>query len=145
LKVHGATATLAFETASPVPWSGGEIRGGAAPVRAGDELWCFAHDRVREGPSWTYRTLLVALDCRPPFALRRVVTEPILAADRRTKPAGQYASVVFAGGALRHGDEWIVAHGIHDHWCELHAFQHADLEARLVAVSSHAAPESGSR
>jgi predicted GH43/DUF377 family glycosyl hydrolase len=133
-RIDGNAAALVFETPTGSDWPGGEIRGGAAPVRVGDELWCFAHDRVRCGPSWTYRTLLVTLGALPPFAVRRMVTAPILVADLTTKPGGQYASVVFAGGAVRLGDDWIVAHGIHDHWCELHRFAHADLEARLVDV-----------
>ena len=84
-------------------WEGGEIRGGACPVRVGDELWCFTHDRIYDG-HLLYRTGLVALDGRPPFAVRRMIPEPILvAADRGTKPVLQYASVVFAGGAARGG------------------------------------------
>jgi hypothetical protein len=135
LKIDGNTAALAHQSDRQLIWRGGEIRGGAAPVRVGNELWCFTHDRVDEGPRWLYRTGLVVLDGRPPFGVKRMVPEPILVADRRTKPADHYAAVVFAGGAVRLGDMWVVAHGTHDHWCELHAFSHAALEGRILPVS----------
>jgi hypothetical protein len=133
LRIDGNGAALAHETPTAPVWRGGEIRGGASPVRVGDELWCFTHDRIYDG-HLLYRTGLVTLDGRPPFAVRRMVPEPILTADRETKPTVQYSSVVFAGGAVRRGPDWIVAHGIHDHWSELHSFSHADLESRLVPV-----------
>jgi hypothetical protein len=135
LKIEGNFASLAYETPTTAVWQGGEIRGGAPPVRVGEEWWCFTHDRILDR-HLIYRTGLVALDSRPPFAVRRMVPEPILAADCGTKPAMQYSSVVFAGGAVRYGDDWVIAHGIHDHWCELHWFNHAELESRLVALPS---------
>jgi predicted GH43/DUF377 family glycosyl hydrolase len=134
LRVAGAAAALAFETPTASIWRGGEIRGGPPPVLVGDELWCFTHDHVMARICRQYRTGLVALDAHPPFAARRMVAEPILVAERATKPPTHHAYVVFAGGAVRHGDDWIVAHGIHDHWSELHVFRHADLESRLVHV-----------
>lgn len=134
LKIEGNSATLAYETPTVSDWAGGDIRGGAAPVPVGDELWCFTHDRLSAGPRLFYRTGLVALDGQSPFGVRRMVPQPILVADPKTKPANHYASVVFAGGAVRCGDDWIVAHGVHDRWSELHLFSHADLESRLVEV-----------
>lgn len=134
LKIEGGAASVAFETAAALSWPGGEIRGGAAPVRVGDELWCFTHDHTAVGPWLTYRTGLVALDGKPPFAIRRIIPEPILFPETATKPNAHYASVVFPCGAVRRGDEWVVAVGAHDHWCELHRFSHRDLDARLVTV-----------
>jgi predicted GH43/DUF377 family glycosyl hydrolase len=134
LKISGNTASLAYETPTNINWIGGIIRGGAAPVRVHDELWCFTHDRIPERVRWIYRTGLVALDGKPPFAVRRIVPGPILTADSTTKPINHPSAVVFAGGAIRRGDDWIIAHGIHDRWCELHAFSHNDLEARLIAI-----------
>lgn len=101
LRIQGNTATVAHETPTASIWQGGEIRGGAAPVRVGDELWCFTHDRILEGARLTYRTGLVTLDGAPPFTVRRMIGVPILSGDARSKPKGQNASVVFAGGAVR--------------------------------------------
>jgi predicted GH43/DUF377 family glycosyl hydrolase len=134
LKIEGDVAIPAYETPTASPWRGGDIRGGAAPVRVGDELWCFTHDRISDGRHWIYRTALVTLTGDPPFRVLRMLAAPILVADRETKPANYHASVVFAGGAVRRGDDWIVAHGIHDHWSELHLFSHAELESRLVTL-----------
>lgn len=134
LRVRSNDAELAFEAPFPAPWRGGELRGGAAPVRVGDEWYSFFHDRVELGGHRVYRTGLYCFSARPPFQPTRYIPEPILTADTATKPADQYASVVFAGGAVRAGDSWVVAHGVHDRYSELHAFDAADLERRLVPV-----------
>ncbi|HEY1379239.1 MAG TPA: hypothetical protein VGF55_20720 [Gemmataceae bacterium] len=134
LIIDGNATTLAYEAPTASLWRGGEIRGGAAPVRVGDELWCFTHDRIADGVRWVYRTGLVVLDGEPPFAVRRMLDRALLSADRGTRPVNHYASVVFACGAVRRDDSWVVAHGVHDRWCELHSFSHAELDERLVAV-----------
>lgn len=134
LKIESNTVALAYETPGLPDWHGGEPRGGAAPVRVGDEFWSYFHDRISVGGHLVYRTGLYTFDARPPFAIRRMIPVPILTADRLTNP-GNYCSVVFPGGAVRVGDEWTVAHGIHDRYSELHRFSHADLESRLVPVA----------
>ncbi|HEX4590038.1 MAG TPA: hypothetical protein VH120_08930 [Gemmataceae bacterium] len=134
LKIVGNSAIPVYETPTRSLWQGGEIRGGASPVRVGDELWCFFHDRIYTSGQFVYRTGLLTLDGQPPFRVRRMLNGPILIADRRTKPANQFPYVVFPGGAVRCGNDWIVAHGIHDLWIELHWFSHTDLESRLVTL-----------
>jgi FkbM family methyltransferase len=145
LAIDGDRAEVAYETPAPLAWTdgamgadwlGGEIRGGAAPVLVGDEFWCWFHDRV-ELPDRhrVYRTGLYTFEARPPFRLRRIVPKPLLVADRRTKPADQYASVVFPGGAVRDGAGWVIAIGVHDRWTELHKFDHAEIERRLVTIA----------
>jgi FkbM family methyltransferase len=136
LRVRSNEAELAYSTPTPFTWHGGELRGGAAPVRVEGEYWSFFHDRVTgvDG-KLQYRTGLYTFDARPPFRPLRYILEPILVADPATRPSDQYASVVFAGGAVRVGDDWIVAHGVHDRWSELHRFAHADLESRLIRVA----------
>lgn len=134
LRVDGEKAVIAHETPNNTGWVGGQIRGGASPVLVGDELWCFFHDRVEINRHRIYRTGLLTLDAFPPFGVRRLVPDPVLTADPETKPADQYASVVFAGGAVRDGDWWVVSHGVHDRWTELHRWKHADLESRLTEV-----------
>jgi hypothetical protein len=47
-----------------------------------------------------------------------------------------YCDVVFVGGAVRVGEDWILAAGVHDRWIELHRFSHSDLEKRLVKVDN---------
>lgn len=100
LEVAGDRAVPAYETPTPAPWEGGEMRGGAAPVRVGDEYYCFFHDRTEQGRRRTYRTGLYTFEARPPFRVQRISRGPLLEADWGTKPKDQYAAVVFAGGAV---------------------------------------------
>ena len=93
-------AEMVYNTPFPAPWSGGEMRGGAAPVRVGDEFWCFGHDRIQKNGVWTYRALLWTFQARPPFRISRYVPYALLTADVSTKPASQYASVIFPCGAV---------------------------------------------
>ena len=116
------------------PWSGGEPRGGAPPVRVGDEFWHFFHDRIQGQRALVYRTGLYAFDARPPYRPLRVIPEPIMVADEASRPGDQYAAVMFTCGAVRAGQWWILSSGIHDRWMALDRFRHEDLERKLVAI-----------
>ncbi len=133
VRIRSATAEVVHREPNFLPWSGGELRGGAPPVLVGDEFWSFTHDRVDLNGVGTYRMHLYSFDAKPPFAPRRIVREPLLVADLKTKPSG-VACCVFPCGAVRTGDDWIVSMGIHDRWTEIHKFAHADLDRRLEPV-----------
>jgi len=137
LRIDGERTDLAHETPTAAPWRGGEMRGGAPPVRVGDEYWHFFHDRITVGQH-VYRAGLCAFEARPPFRVTRMIPEPILVADRATKPADQYCSVVFPCGAVRRGGDWLVSFGIHDRWTEIRAFDHATLAAALRPLEGSA-------
>lgn len=134
LKIDGNNAELIYDTPTPATWTGGELRGGASPVLVDDEWWCFFHSRVEVGGHRVYNTGVYCFANKPPFRMTRIVPDPILVADTASKPGDQYASVVFAGGAVLRDGRWVVAHGIHDRWTELHQFNHADLEAKMVRI-----------
>lgn len=129
-------ASVAHETTRKLTWNGGQLRGGAPPVRVGDEYWHFMHDRIEVAGLRIYRTGLYTFDAAPPFAVRRYIPEPILVADPLTKPADQYAAVLFTCGAVRSEDgaTWQLSSGIHDRWIEVHEFRHDELEGRLVKI-----------
>ncbi len=133
LRVVGERTELAHETPTLIPWSGGVIRGGASPVRVGNEFWAFAHDRVHAGLA-VYRTLLHTFSTTPPFAPLRYIPRPILVANSVTKPEDQYCAVVFASGAVRAGTKWVVSHGVHDRFTELHQWDHDELDQRLISL-----------
>ncbi len=135
LRIDGESVEWAYETPTQAPWSlKTEMRGGASPVLVGNEFWSFFHSRIVHQGLRVYCTGLYTFDAKPPFAVRRIIPEPIQWADVSTKPADQYAAVTFVGGAVRDGDRWILASGVHDRWIEFHAFDHAELESRLVNV-----------
>lgn len=135
LRIRGNSAEwLSDELPNPLPWTGGERRGGAPPQLVGDELWTFFHDRVdRAGSRPLYRLGLITNDARPPFAPRRHVPVPLAVADPATNP-GNYCDCLFPRGAIQVGPNWVLSLGVHDRWSELRAFDHADLERRLVGL-----------
>jgi len=145
LRINGDAARLAFETPWQTGWRGGEIRGGAAPVRVGDEYWCFFHDKISKDGRLVYRMGLYTFEARPPFRPLRVIREPLLSADAGSFKVlhDNYCNCVFPGGAVEHGTHWIIAAGVHDRWAELHRLNHVELETRLVSVGHRAAVESG--
>ncbi len=135
LRIDGDQAEMVFNTPTPARWDGGEMRGGASPVLVDDEWWSFFHDRVSIRGHRVYRAGVYTFDSKPPFRVRRIIPKPIMTANQATKPADQYASVVFPCGAVRNDDKWIVSCGIHDRWSELHAFGHDDLDGQMVELT----------
>lgn len=115
-------------------WQGGEPRGSTPPVRVGDEYWSFFHDRISDGDGLQiYRAGLYtfsATDFRP----LRYTPQPVLVADRKTKPTDQYAAVCFPCGSIHRGDHWLLSTGAHDRWTELWRFAHAELEQALRPI-----------
>lgn len=134
MRVIDGKGEWTYEEPGP-KWSGGELRGGAPPVLVGDEYWSFCHDRVHSNGMLTYRTILYTFSIKPPFRPMRIIPQPILTANQNNRPSDQYCACVFAGGTIKSGDDWIIAHGIHDRWSELHKFSHNELESKLVEVT----------
>ena len=134
LELDGERVRTVYETQEQFTWLGGEPRGGAPPVRVGNEWWHFCHDRVEAGGLRMYRTLLYAFDAEPPFTIRRYVPRPLMAADPTNKPSDQYAAVVWTAGAVQQNDTWLLCNGIHDRWTEIHDWGHDELNRRLIQV-----------
>lgn len=141
MRVDGNATKFEHRTITPGPWSGGEQRGGAAPVRVGDEYWHFTHAR-RTSPTTgrpVYEAGLYTFDATPPFRPRRIIPSPIMIGTDTAQPAVDvnYADVVFPCGAVRDVRGlgfWMLSCGIHDRWSEIRAVRHDELESRLVKV-----------
>ncbi len=133
MRIVDGKGEWSYEEKGP-KWNGGELRGGAPPVLVGDEYWSFCHDRIFLKNMITYRTVLYTFSAKPPFRPMRIIPTPILTANQSTKPQDQYCACVWAAGAVRDGDDWVVAHGIHDRWTELHKFSHHELESLLRKI-----------
>jgi predicted GH43/DUF377 family glycosyl hydrolase len=139
LRIDGNRAEWAAETPCPFEWKGGELRGGATPYRVGDEFYSFFHDSIRRPRAkQLYRVGLYTFDAAPPFAVRRWVPEPVLAADPATNrgPDANYADVLFPRGAVRDGADWVLSCGAHDRRTEFRRLPAAGLESRLVGVAA---------
>lgn len=132
------TTEIAGNEPFTLPWHGGLIRGGASPVRVGDEYWCWVHGKANRGhPTPTGRATttvyslgLYTFDAAPPFAPRRIIEQPLVWGDERTR-GSCWCAVVFPCGATRDGDRWLVSAGIHDTTISVFEFSHRHLERSL--------------
>jgi predicted GH43/DUF377 family glycosyl hydrolase len=113
-------------------WPGGHLRGGASPVLVGDEYICFFHGK-RE-PEYLYSLGVLTFDARPPFRPRRMLSEPLLWANRETQPRDQYCPVIFPCGAILENDTWKISCGVHDRHTEIYEFSHRHIDRAMVRV-----------
>jgi FkbM family methyltransferase len=140
LRISGNKATTAFSSKVPgVPYQHGEIRGGSTPTQIGDELFFFCHSHTYPiGPQFwrKYHTLVVTLEAKPPFRLKRMTPVPVSSADPKTRPRPRKGQAVeFVRGAVFEAGRWLVSAGIHDRTSQIAEFQHAAIESALGRVT----------
>lgn len=115
-------------------WVGGYMRGGASPVRVGDEYFCFFHGRL-DHDGWPYVTYSMGcytFEAQPPFAPVRYTPRPIAIPDGDDWPREMGVSVCYPGGAVRLPDRWLVVYGVHDSFCGLCEVDPELLEREMV-------------
>jgi predicted GH43/DUF377 family glycosyl hydrolase len=134
LRHHGHCAEVAARTAAEFPQQDGHLRGGAPPVRHGDDYYHFFHSVQTVGGQFEYTAGLYTFAARPPFEVRRVVPDPVLYPDEADRPAGFDKSVVFPCGALWRDGRWVISYGYHDRECRIAVLDAGGLEQRLRAV-----------
>ncbi len=127
-------AELAAQTAAPLPWADHHLRGGAPPVRVGDEYYHFFHTMKESGGHPEYAVGLYTFAAQPPFAICRVAPGPILCPDQYDRPAGFDKSVAFPCGAMLHNGRWIISYGYHDSESRVAVFEADVIEGRLQRV-----------
>lgn len=132
---HGRAEEASRRDWSP-RWSGGLLRGGAAPVRVGDLFFAFFHGALDRRPGGRiYSIGCYAFDATPPFEPVLYTPRPILLPSEQDRPADMpHASVVFPGGAVLRDGRWQVVYGLHDAWSEVMEFSHSDLLKEMVSV-----------
>lgn len=135
LRLTGDRAEVAHRHTTVLHWRGpGELRGGAPPVRVGDEFWCWFHATDRTQKPALYTTGVATFAAEPPFQWKRITPIPVLWPESSDLPPGWWAQVVFPGGAVLRGQTWSVACGYHDHEARVYEFDHTAIEERLVPV-----------
>lgn len=131
----GTELLKAYETAWRPRWTGGALRGGAAPVRVGDEFYSFFHgalDHPGHHPQRTYSLGLYAFEAKAPFKPLRYTREPLMWPPEESRPPNLPVSVVFPCGAVLREGRWLVSYGLHDRWIEIAEFDAAALERMMV-------------
>lgn len=109
----------------------GDLRGGAPPVRVGDEYYSWLHGRTREG---LYTIGLYTFAAEPPFRPLRFARVPLLYPDPTRKPGGWVANVVFPGGAILRGGFWHVCYGSFDTEIRVATWRADEVERCLMGV-----------
>lgn len=128
LRINGDRTEAVGQTDSLIRWSGGVVRGGCPPVLIDGQFWHWTHG-VKEDkePNRRYSVGLYTFDPDPPFRVRHSVKEPVAwASEEDWRESGNYCRVVFPGGAVFDKGTWRVAVGVHDRWCEIWSWSHAD-------------------
>jgi len=133
LRIDGRRATKLFVNDQRLPWSGGEIRGGASPVRVGDEFYHFFHGYLRRGGEirWVYSVGLYTFEAKPPFRITRMCSEPVLMSEGRVR---EDADIIYPCGAIIRNGWWHISYGFQDQSCHIATLVAADVERVLRGI-----------
>ena len=107
-------------------------RGGAPPVRVGDEYYHFYHSQHRHGHGTAYQTGLYTFEAKPPWNIRRVVRGPLLG----LVPSKRPADVLFVMGAILDKGRWLLSAGLMDQETVGISLGFEDVERLLEAMAT---------
>lgn len=127
-------------TENPLPWTGGVIRGGAAPVRVdlggGEEvLYCFFHGALKRPQGTVYTVGCLVTEGKPPYRVLRQTPTPLIWPDLPSlEETVVKRYVVWPGGAVLAYGSWWLALGIDDTYCRIHRLSIQEVDAALRDV-----------
>lgn len=127
LKHDGERAEQVASTPCPIKLTCA-LRGGAPPVRIGDEYYHFFHTQERK-ELVHYGLGVYTFDAVPPFAIRRRCDQILFTTGDRIHGYGNLC--MFPCGAIRRGDEWAISYGWQDRECRIAFFDAAEIERRM--------------
>ncbi len=151
LRMDGTLATEIARTSVGLSWPWGHLRGGAPPVRVGDEFYHFVHGQLisntetvevngQRKPRVIYVAGVYTFDAKPPFVVRRFASVPLLVPPPgETSPRAEL-TVVFPCGAVRRADSWLISYGHNDIDCRIAEFDADDVDSLLRPVERMAVP-----
>lgn len=129
-----------FNTDNKFPWTGGVIRGGAAPVRVdlggGEELlYYFFHGALKRLQGTVYTVGCLVTEGKPPYRVLRQTPTPLIWPDLPCEGETVVKRyVVWPGGAVLAYGSWWVALGIDDTGCRIHRLSIQEVDAALRDV-----------
>lgn len=140
---HIVRGNQSWGTTNNLPWRGGVIRGGAAPVRVepGDipgtdyrrtMYYHFFHGCLKRIEGSVYTVGCTVFEGMPPFAIQRQTELPLLWPDNPA-PGEEVVKryVCWPGGAVAHAGAWFLAIGVDDCHCKIVRIPFATVEAAL--------------
>lgn len=112
------------------PWRSTALRGGAPPVRVGNEYYHWFHSvQTTKKGKLVYGLALYAFAARPPFQVTRRVSHVIMTPDNEIR--GWNKTVVFPCGAVLEDGVWKISYGKQDRECWIVEYDSAEVEKRL--------------
>ena len=133
VRIDGHRTRVVADVSGPT-WTGGLLRGGAPPVRHGDQYLSWFHGHVRWMGRKTYTTGLYSFEAKPPFRPLHITHDPVVYGDSRTRPKGWVINNFFPCGALLEDGEWLVSAGYHDMEVALVRWDAKDVCGRTTPV-----------
>lgn len=142
-----------YVTPNPLPWTGGAVRGGAAPVlmtpliahalnyprvfdgAEREVYYHFYHGCLKRMQGSVYTIGCCVFEAKPPFRVLRQTPTPLVWPD--LPAAGESCVkryVVFPGGAVPHAGAWHIAAGVDDTFCRIYRLPFEQVEAALSDV-----------
>lgn len=152
-----------FTTENPLPWTGGAMRGGAAPVfvpsyrfmvgdaehafRHGyfcgegypfgreDRYYHFFHGCLKRVQGSVYTVGCAVFEAKPPFKILRQTPTPLIWPDLPAADEDVVKRyVVWPGGVVPHAGAWHLVLGVDDTFCRIVRLPYEEVEAQLAAV-----------
>lgn len=125
-----------YRTDNHLPWTGGVIRGGAAPVRIdnGHEelLYYFFHGALKRPQGTIYTVGCLVTEGKPPYRVLRQTPTPLIWPDLPCVGEDVVKRyVVWPGGAVCAYGSWWLALGIDDTYCRIVRLSIQEVDAAL--------------
>ena len=132
---HGYRAQTFKNRAVMLPYQFGEPYGGTTPVLVGDEYVIFFHSFLPWiAPRRRYYMGAATFSAKPPFALKRICSKPILAGSEYDPHMYGGPPCIFPCGALLRGGQWLVTFGVNDENCGWIKIPHSELDALMKPI-----------
>ena len=129
-----------WRTDNPLPWTGGVVRGGAAPVRVHngatrrDEFLHVFHGCLKRVQGSVYTVGALYFDAEPPFRVLRQTRKPLMFPDLPAPGEDTVKRyVLWPGGAVVHGGNLFLALGVDDTFCRIASIPMRDVDAAMNA------------
>ena len=129
LRVEGEHAYEVGRTEAGLCWEDASLRGGAPPVRVGDEYYHWFHGFYTT-PFVRYALGVYTFSAQAPFRVTRFARRPLL--EPTVRPSEK--PVVFPCGAILRDGRWLVSHGHNDRACMITRFDFETVERALEPV-----------
>lgn len=125
-----------WETPNYLPWTGGVIRGGAAPllreVNGRPTYYHFFHGALKRISGTIYTVGVCTFEQAPPFRVMKQTPTPILWPDLPAADEDvQKRYVVWPGGVVEFDNHYFIALGIDDTYCRIHRVSVDEVEKAL--------------